>query len=163
MNKLSIDNIAAVRDMIQAASKKSPEQHLLHQLHCVCLVGLGHGCYEVARWFGDSPRSLERWVNAFGTLGASGLRQRRPNGRPPRLTTTAMERLALELDQSPLACGCRQSRWDGRLLKQHLSAHYGLDMSLRQCQRTLQRQRALPLIRQDFDAGVVNNCSRHLV
>lgn len=142
MRNLILENPDSVRQSIRAAVKTSHDQHLLHELHCVLLVGLGRSCHEVADWFGDSTRTIERWVGAFNRCGVAGLCAHRPGGRTPRLPADTAQRVAFELKQSPCVCGFPDARWGGRLLMQHLQAHYGVTMSLRQCQRTLRRLRA---------------------
>ena len=141
MKNLILEDPDSVRRSIRAAIKVSRDQHLLHELHCVLLVGLGRSCHEVAGWFGDSTRTVERWVGAFNRFGVAGLWSHRPCGRAPRLMADTEQRVTFELKQPPSVCGYPDTRWGGRLLKQHLQAHYGVTMSLRQCQRTLRRLR----------------------
>ena len=141
MRNLILENPDSVRLSIRVAVKSSRDQLLLHELHCVLLVGLGRSCHEVAGWFGDSTRTIERWVGAFNRLGVVGLCAHCPAGRTPRLRAETAQRVAFELKQAPCVCGFPDARWGGRLLKQHLQARYGVTMSLRQCQRTLRRLR----------------------
>lgn len=141
MRNLMLENPDLVRRSIRAAVESSRDQLFLHELHCVLLVGLGRSCHEVACWFGDSTRTIERWVGAFNRLGVEGLCPQRPSGRPPRLPADTAQRVAFELKQPPCVCGFSEAHWGGRLLMQHLNRHYGVTMSLRQCQRTLQQLR----------------------
>ena len=141
MKHLVLENPDFVLQSIRAAVKRSSDQLLLHELHCVLLVGLGRSCHEVAGWFGDSTRTIERWVGAFNKAGVNGLCRRRPGGRTPRLSAGIAERLAFELRQPPSVCGFAEARWGGQLLKEHLMSHCGVTMSLLQCQRTLQQLR----------------------
>ena len=142
MRSLIVENPDSVRESIRAAINVSRDQHLLHELHCVLLVGLGRSCHEVAGWFGDSTRTIERWVGAFNRWGVEGLCAHRRGGRTPRLPAETAQRVAFELKQPPCVCGFPDARWGGRLLMQHLQAHYGVAMSLRQCQRTIRHLRA---------------------
>ncbi len=142
MRKLLLKDPQLVRQYILRASRGSREQFLLHKLHCVLLVGLGRGCREVASWFGGSTRSIERWVGAFNRDGVEGLAPCRPGGRTPRLRPDAAQHIAFELRQPPCVCGYSELQWEGHLLMRHLSLHYGVSMSLRQCQRTLRRLRS---------------------
>lgn len=137
MHKLIVTDLPALRTALRHESRSGAAQQHLHQLHCVYLVALGHSCAEVAAWFGDSPRSLQRWVTACVQGGVAGVSRTRPPGRPPRLSRTAMQALVQELAQPPGLCGFAQPQWDGRLLQRHLSGRYGVSISLRQCQRTL--------------------------
>lgn len=139
MKRLRVEHPQAVGEAIRAMVEGQGEQLLLHKLHCVLLVGQGCTCHQVATWFGDTTRSVERWVSAFNDDGVVGLQWHGSHGRPPRLPHDFEQRLRCELRQTPAACGVGGPLWTGRLLEQHLAEHYGIRMSLRQCQRTLQR------------------------
>jgi transposase len=143
MRHLILNDPQSVRRSIRSAVKGSRDQRLLHELHCVLLVGLGRSCQEVGEWFGDSTRTVERWVGAFNRQGVAGLGVRVPCGRRPRLSSDTVLRLRFELRQSPRICGFPDAAWGGRLLMHHLQEHYGVTLGLRQCQRTLRRLRAL--------------------
>jgi transposase len=105
----------------------------------VLLVAEGLSCYEVARWFGEDPRTIERWVHALDARGMEGLREHHAGGRPARLTAEQAQRLALELERAPDASGYAKRAWSGKLLTQHLQGSYGIKLSARQCQRLLRR------------------------
>ena len=110
-----------------------------HRLHAVLLVSTGHSCYEVAHWFGDAARSVERWVHAYEGQGVQGLRPHPGAGRPARLTATQCQQLGRDLAQAPGPVGPMPARWTGKLLARHLERQFGVQLSLRQCQRLLQR------------------------
>ncbi|KQV52666.1 hypothetical protein ASC95_07535 [Pelomonas sp. Root1217] len=106
------------------------------------LVALGHSCREVASWFGDGTRSVQRWVTAYvhdpdALGGAEHAPLAGPRGRPSRVSSETARRLRLDLQGLPCQCGYAQERWDGPLLQQHLQVCFCVEMSLRQCQRFL--------------------------
>lgn len=144
MRRLQPPREAAVRDALVAEQRRSAELRRLHRLHAVLLVAIGHSCYDVADWFGEDPRSIERWVHAFQREGLAGLMSRRGGGRPSRLDAAQRLRLAGELLGSPALLGYGQARWSGKLVVLHLQRHYGVAMSLRQCQRLMGRLAPLP-------------------
>jgi transposase len=139
MRKLAPSGAHWLRELIHAAVKGSDEQRYLHRLHCVLLVAEGRSCYEVARWFGESPRTIERWVHALDDRGMEGLREHHGGGRPARLTAAQAQRLATELQRVPDAQEYPKRAWSGRLLTKHLQGTYGIKLSARQCQRLLRR------------------------
>lgn len=47
-----------------------------------------------------------------------------------------MDRIDRDIRKDPHDLGYRQNTWDGILLKQHLTDHYGIDMGVGQCQNT---------------------------
>ncbi len=109
----------------------------LHRLLCVVLVCRGRGCAEVAHWLGISPRSVERWVQAYADAGLAGLQAHHCGGRPTLLSEAARTFLPQMLNQSPASQGVRASCWTGPLLAQHLETRFGVRLSVRQCQRML--------------------------
>jgi transposase len=139
MHALVVVDVHALRRSLRLAARGNPEQRRMHRMHCVLLVGLGRSCQEVARWFGDSPRSIERWVGAFNRRGIPGLDPAARRGRSARLTPGDLLRLDSDLQRLPNDWGYAESRWSGRLLLRHLGLQYGVTMGLRQCQRTLSR------------------------
>ncbi len=139
MRRLSISSAKWVRELIHASVKPSCEQRFLLRLCCVLLIAEGRSCYEVARWFGEDPRTIERWVHALDEHGVEGLREHHGGGRPAKLAGEQAQRLALDLQKPPRLPGYPKREWSGRLLTQHLAESYGIKLSARQCQRMLCR------------------------
>ena len=139
MRRLSLGNAMWVRELIHASIKSSCEQRFLHRLHCVLLVAEGRSCYEVARWFGEDARTIERWVHALGEHGMEGLRERHSGGRPTKLAGEQVRRLMLDLQRPPRVYGYPQPEWSGKGLALHLEGRFGIKLSARQCQRMMRR------------------------
>lgn len=139
MRKLALTNAISVRELINASFSSSVEQRLLNRLHCVLLVAEGRSSYEVARWFGKDPRTVERWVHAFDKRGIGGLREHRSGGRPAKLSDKQVQRLAHDLQKPPHVSGYPEREWSGKRLAQHLECRYGIRLSPRQCQRMMRR------------------------
>lgn len=139
MRKLSVGSSKAIRERIHAAVKTSFEQRFLLRLCCVLLIAEGRNCYEVARWFGEDPRTIERWVHALDERGVEGLREHHAGGRPTKLSPDQAQRLALDLKKPPRLCGYPEMRWSGKRLAQHLDGCYGVKLSPRHCQRIVRR------------------------
>lgn len=142
MLNLSTLNLHRLRTEVRHLSYGSPARQDLHRMHCVYLVAMGHSCREVASWFGDGPRSVQRWVTAYvhktdapAVAGHAPLAG--PSGRPSRVSPAAAQRLMLDLQGLPCQFGYPQGHWDGRLLQQHLQVRFCVALSLRQCQRLL--------------------------
>ena len=139
--------IAAVEDEIF----RTREGRYYHRLHVVLNVLHGLSCYEAARIYGDSPRSVEYWVRRLLSDGLAGLKDQDRPGRPLRLPSSEWQRLREDLLQSPRDLGYDQNLWDGVLLSHHLEKRYGISLGVRQCQRlfhqlgfSLQRPRRQP-------------------
>lgn len=137
MRRLRPSGESDLRTILAAASHGSEELRFLHRLHAVLLVSAGRNCYEVAQWFGENPRSIERWVHAYETVGEDGLHAHHRGGGNTRLTVQQLGELALDLGSLPSACGYTQDRWSGKLLARHIQNRFGVQLSLRHCQRLL--------------------------
>ena len=141
MRRLRPPTEDALRAALATAVHRSAELRFIHRLHAVLLVTMGCSCYEVAHWFGEDPRSVERWIHAYELQGPDGLREHPRIGRSGVLTAQQMAQLAQETAGEPAGCGYSHSRWSGKLLALHLEHHYGVRLSQRHCQRLLQRLR----------------------
>ena len=141
MHKLRPAGESELRLILAQALAGAAELRFLHRVHAVLLVSVGCSCYEVAHWFGENPRSVERWVHAFDTLGQHGLRNHHHGGRSARLALPQLRMLALDLATLPSACGYAQGRWSGKLVVRHLHSRFGVQLSLRQCQRLMRQMR----------------------
>ena len=143
MRRLQLATEDAIRADLASALHRSGELRFMHRLDAVLLISVGHSCYEVAHWFGENARTIERWVHAYELHGSDGLQDHPHAGRPTKLTPQQSQQLAPALAGEPGACGYSEPRWSGKLLARHVERNYGVHLSLRQCQRLLQGKRTL--------------------
>ncbi|HEV6964171.1 MULTISPECIES: helix-turn-helix domain-containing protein [Roseateles] len=140
-----------LRLALRSAARHDAQAGYQHHLLAVLLVAQGHSCQQVGEWLDCSPRSIERWVCAYRCGGCEALRVTRGGGRPASLTPPQWEQLRADLALPPPTHGFAQPSWCGKLLSAHVSRRYGLDLSLRQCQRMLGQLRPRPEpARQEF-------------
>ncbi|HEC15763.1 MAG TPA: transposase [Sedimenticola sp.] len=132
-----IPDRALAQRILKRKIRCSPELQQLHRLHCVLLVGEGFSCKDVAYWFGNSPRTLERWVHRFRKSGINGLTGEQRAGRPTILKRNQLRILQEDIDKGPDAFNYDQGQWDGKLLAAHIQTRFGLTLSVRHCQRLL--------------------------
>lgn len=137
MRRLQPGETAPIRAALGQILSHDREAQFSHRLHVVLLVGLGFSCYEVAGWFGEHPRTIERWVAAYEHQGLPGLCHHPHSGRPGLLSPLQLTRLTGELRAGPAGLGYPQPRWTGKLLARHLERCYGKSVGVRQCQRLL--------------------------
>ncbi|MBL8378055.1 MAG: helix-turn-helix domain containing protein [Burkholderiales bacterium] len=142
MRRLRTTDLSSLCSLIASTAQGSPELRVLHRAHCILLANQTPGCYGVARFFGESPRTVERWVRNFNTGGAAALREHHSGGRRRRVEATQLSGLAQDLARSPRSHGYAATRWTGVLLARHLEAAYCLRLGVRQCQRLLRSLRA---------------------
>ncbi len=117
---------------------------------------------KAASFYGDSPRSVQYWVQRLLNQELAGLWDKEHSGRPRQLSVSVRKKLRKEIGRSPRELGYEQNLWDGALLSYHLKEQYSINLGIRQCQRlfhklgfTLQRphqraQEADPIAQEDF-------------
>ena len=135
MHKLEITTPAAVQSALRHESEHSPQSRFVHRLHCLLMVSTGRSCYEVAKVFGDDPRSIERWVHEFQQRGVEGLREKPHIGRRATLADAQMCQLALALLSVPRGLGYAVDVWNNKLLRAEILRRFGVTLSARHCQR----------------------------
>ena len=136
MKKLTIsgDKKKEIMDEI----RRNDDSKYDHRLHGILLVANGMSPYRVSEILGNSPRSIENWVNVFLKEGFHGLREPRRSGRTPRLSGV-MDSIDSDLRKNPMDLGYSQNLWDGKLLSHHIRKRYNIDLGTRQCQRIFQK------------------------
>jgi transposase len=139
MRKLTIADAAVMRLAIQQEIARSDESRYDHRLHGLLLVARGHSCPQVAEWFGEDRRTVQRWVRRFETHGLTGLRDGARSGRPTTLNAQQWAALGRDLRREPQAFGHAGHLWDGKQLSGHLRLRYGVRLGVRQCQRLFGR------------------------
>jgi len=139
MPKLDAGDINTLSRALDEAINSSTDMRFIHRLHSLLLVAQGRCVNEVARWFNDDPSTVARWIRHFKLYGVLGLQDDHKSGRPSKLDHDALRKLTQELDQHPGTLGHSAEHWDGKLLASHLEKHYGVSMSVRQCQRLLRQ------------------------
>jgi transposase len=141
---MDTSEIAKLRSAVRQHVSASREQRFCYRALCVLLIAEGHRPNQVAEWLGEHTRTLERWRKRFVDNGLDGLMDETSPGRPPKLSSEEWKRLQLELGQPPTNFDLDGKKWQGKLLQAHLARRYGIDFSLRQCQRLLKQYRQRP-------------------
>jgi transposase len=81
---------------------------------------------EIAREMGVSEASVSRWKHRLQQAGTRGLSQRRPPGRPSRLSPAQWRQLFHLLRRSALAAGFETERWTLRRIAQLIEREFGV-------------------------------------
>ena len=123
------------RVLLQQEISRHQDARYDHRLHCVSLVAAGMSCEEVARLFGDSPRSVVNWARRFDRQGLGGLAEGNHSGRPGSLSAEQMEAVRALIRKAPSEAGLSANLWDGKTLAECLQERYQVRLGVRQCQR----------------------------
>ena len=138
MHKLEVaDKDILLSECKKLTSIKFRNSRFLLRMYCVLLVAQNCSCYQIAKWFGENPRTIERWVHKYHKFGIEGLRIEQKTGRPGKVGTRHIEQLIRDIADNPSIFGYEKQFWNGKLLKRHLEYHYRIELSERQCQRLL--------------------------
>jgi transposase len=143
MRRLEISGKEALLALLKASVHESDEAAFLHRMHCLVLIAEGFGCYEVARWFGNSPRTLERWIHSYERFGCEGLKEDKKPGPLGRLDFDQIQALRRDIESAPRRFGYSAAAWNGHLLTDHIRRIYGVELGSRQCQRLLAQLRSV--------------------
>jgi len=121
--------------VLQDEIRRSEESRYDHRLHGVLLIAEGMSCPEVARLLGDSPRTVEYWVQRFEEKGLAGLAEGDRPGRPMRLTPAQLQQIDRVLRRTPRDVNLGVTLWDGKTLSAWIKREQGVELGVRQCQR----------------------------
>ena len=135
MKALTIADASTILLGLQDEIRRSEESRYDHRLHGVLLVAQGYSCGEVARLFGDAPRTVEYWVHRFEERGLGGLREGARPGRPGTLSEEQMQAAQAALRLRPADFGLSGNLWDGKTLAAYLEQEHSVSLSARQCRR----------------------------
>jgi transposase len=139
MRKLEVFDKSTLVTLYKREITRNCEARFQHRMHCVLLVAHGCSCYQVAEWFGENPCTIQRYIHCYLKCGTEGLRGSLKTGRPRKLSNNQIEQLQSDFSIDPSNLGYDQDKWSGLLLKEHLALSYGIDLSVRQCQRILKQ------------------------
>ena len=137
MRKLVVTDPAVIQAAVKEEGTRSPQSRFVHRSHCVLLVGSGYSCRQVARLFGDDPRSVQRWVREFQRRGVEGLRDKPHPGRHSRLIDAQLQELELALGRAGRELGYPGNGKNVKMLCAEILRRFGVSVSLRHCQRLL--------------------------
>lgn len=151
MRKLEIKDADIMQIAVQEEILRSEESRYDHRLHGILLVCSGLSCNEVAKLFGQSPRTVQYWISRFEDSGFAGLQDTPRPGRPAAMDEGIIQSLGQDLRRSPRELGYAQNLWDGKLLSHHLTQKFRIHLGIRQCQRLFRqmgfrRRKPRPLI-----------------
>ena len=135
MKALTISDAEIMILALQDEIRRSQEARYDHRLHAVLLVAQGLGCIKAASLLGDSPRTVQYWVNRFEKEGFAGLADADRPGRPQKLNEQQLEQISEAVRGSPRDAGISTSIWDGKTLSAYIKQQYDIELGVRQCQR----------------------------
>jgi transposase len=93
---------------------------LRHRVQIVLMAHRGRPHPEIAHDTATSPRSVQRWLNAFNAGGLDALGPRKARGATPRLTAELAPTLRQWVIDGPAKQGLDRANWTHAELADHL-------------------------------------------
>jgi transposase len=111
---------APERDRLQLLFRTTPDRKLRDRLQALLLAQRGRPHQDIARDLGITPRSVQRWLNAYLERGPDGLRPRQARGATPKLTADLAPLLQRWVIEGPAEQGLDRANWTYAELADHL-------------------------------------------
>jgi transposase len=106
--------------------RTTPDAKLRHRVQIVLMAHRGRRHADIAADTGTSPRSVQRWLNAYLEGGLDGLRPRKAPGARPKLTPDLAPVLRQWVIGGPAAQGLDRANWTYAELADHLYKTRGI-------------------------------------
>lgn len=106
--------------------RETPDAKLRHRVQIVLMAHRGRRHPDIAADTGTSPRSVQRWLNAYLDRGLDGLRPRKAPGAKPKLTPDLAPVLRQWVIDGPAKHGLDRANWTYPELADHLLKARGI-------------------------------------
>ena len=111
---------------LEEVLRTTADAKLRHPVQIVLMAHRGRRHPAIAADTGTSPRSVQRWLNAYLEGGLDGLRPRKAKGAAPRLTPDLAPVLRQWVIDGPAAQGLDRANWTYAELADHLYKTKGI-------------------------------------
>lgn len=111
----------------------SNESRYYFRVFTVNMVLSGLPPSQICEMAGVTKQAITGWVKLADEQGFDALKSKERSGRPLKLTKEQKASIDAALNSDPNKYGFKV--WDGPSLSKHIQKEFGLDISVRQCQR----------------------------
>ena len=120
---------------LEQAFRSATAAKLRDRLNVIRLAHKGHRHQAIADSLGMSPRSVQRWLNAYLERGAEGLAPRKAPGAVPKIPAALADEVRRWVIEGPARQGLDRANWTHEELAEHLYRTYGVHTSRSAVQR----------------------------
>jgi transposase len=124
---------------LERAFRSATDLKLRDRLHAVRLAHRGRKRQDIADDLGMSPRSVQRWLNAYLERGPDGLAPRKAPGQPAKIPAALAGELRRWVIEGPAEQGLDRANWTHEELAEHLYRTHGVRTSRSAVQRRCRR------------------------
>jgi transposase len=112
--------------LLERVLRTTDDAKLRHRVQIVLMAHRGRRHPEIAADTGTSPRSVQRWLNAYLDGGLDRLRPRKAKGAAPKLTEDLAPILRQWVIDGPAGQGLDRANWTYEELADHLFKARGI-------------------------------------
>ena len=116
---------------------ESADNKFVHRVSMVNLMLSGFSAKELAKYCGESERTLQSWLKKVDEQGWEKLISKKQTGRPSRLSNQQVEEIRIAVQANPEQSG--YNVWDGPTLSDYIKSQYGIEYGVRASQYLLHR------------------------
>lgn len=116
---------------------ESADNKFVHRVSMVNLMLSGFSAKELAKYCGESERTLQSWLKKVDEQGWETLISKKQTGRPSRLSNQQLEEIRIAVQADPEQSG--YNVWDGPTLSDYIKSQYGIEYGVRASQYLLHR------------------------
>ena len=116
----------AEADRLTNLFQATDDRKLRDRLQIILMAQRGRPHQEIAADLGVTPRTVQRWLNAYLEHGTDGLRPRKAPGAVPKLTADLAPLLQRWVIDGPAAQGLDRANWTYAELADHLFKTRGI-------------------------------------
>jgi len=113
-------------ESLEQVLRTSADAKLRHRAQIVLMAHRGRPRAAIARDTATTPRSVQRWLNAYLDGGLDRLRPRKAKGAAPKLTDDLAPTLRRWVIEGPAKRGLDRANWTYAELAEHLFQTEGL-------------------------------------
>ena len=125
----------AVAQGLEQAFRRATDRKYLDRLQIVRLAHRGRKHKDIAADLGITPRTVQRWLNAYLDGGLDGLRPRKAKGNAPAIPSHKAEEIRRWVIGGPAGQGLDRANWTHAELADHLRKTHGISASRSAMQR----------------------------
>jgi transposase len=111
---------AAEAERLEQAFRHESDPKYKDRLQIIRLASRDRPHQDIARDLATTPRSVQRWLNAYLDKGLDGLRPRKAKGREPKIPAAMAEEIKRWVIQGPAKQGLDRANWTHEELADHL-------------------------------------------
>jgi transposase len=115
--------------------RRSDDRTLRERVQIVLMAHRGRPHQDIAADLGVTPRTVQRWLNAYLADGLGGLRPKKAPGQPGRIPATLADELKQWVIERPAKQGLDRANWTHAELADHLLKTKGVRTSRSAVQR----------------------------